>query len=1499
VERPCLSMDSLSLWKGSGGCVNGPYTTRPLRAPLFSLIRNPTRDPGTILSGIQSSDSISGLSSFYDNWIDLRDDVKEGVEKQTLTYDLAELAFSAASRVELLAQSFLELQISIDDITADLLPEAEAILNQELSFQPQISSLSGDYQKFTPSRLDDLETGNNYCYSWFLDHLHNPYPSLAVKERLSNTTGVSLKTIVNCFVQLRRKVGWTAISKKHFRGDRSLTVDCAHRIFIERTGYSSYSEKIIQDFEDMKETAERLCRDRTQQSSLVKKLETITSPTAQSTVSRKQKRRRSSSSERETIASSSAATDSGSSRKRPRHTTEERDTESDSLRPLKRGRSVSLLSTSSLTSTPSFRSSSIVSTAPSSSGPLTPLSSPTTLPAEIYSELPAHILDNWIEGVSAEAAMLQPNVAEQMPSVLSQKRSLPDSESHRSAKRARHGPQPQPQPQPCSSHRSHTASPAPPAPAPAPAPAPPQPAAASLECDAPALTGMPQLAEILPPRDGERDVFGLGASADVGLDDSIYEILSQLNTDVPPAATPWGGKLVTGLGAGPVGDGHGSSVAAPLSMYDFLSLPETDNSEAYPDDVLSILSTFPPSEGGTAKNDNVHTRHTAEDALSLTCADLAFLEGLGGEDGDGGMQRAELSGGGDTPIALVDAPSDTERRKKLERLNEILAEAERLKQEVYNLSSFDRTIPNVEDKGAELRFRTRIKVAFDALFIFMRCISVLFWPSTVVLLSSTMVFKSTLDSHVYDQLTQIEDDLLDISIADRITLEDFVARLAKATDETTQGLKSGALSSETILRARRIALSGRLIADQLIQLQRINENVASERESDISRAFARMSLNDTSTDRVLHSRTGGSKLSVYDSVVFPSITEPSDTFCCGISANEDFIPRYIGNACEWLLQHFYNPYPSHQEKLSIIGDSDVPVKTVSNWFVHARQRIGWTSIAKKFFRNTRAEVIDYAFRVFIKPDPSLPIKKEIAEQFKEMKANVEKLYKEKFEASDAAKTLEETVAQVLAKEEKKTSKDLKKGIAVKSMASKVLNKMRKRTDPSVPSESASEQDHVVSPISTISRTVTSQKRKADTSRDDEEHDLECDFGHESGLRQTKRKRVLPDSTPQADLLEQFPISDLPAPSVLVLGTADPDTPASFSKPFESVAFSANGKQCKRRLSDAERDFAPLPKRRRGSSTTSTRTDSEIYSTPSDSVLSSPEASSSIYGLPADNVFSNDGQLLDMPPDVAAAFVDSSLTNSQNLNILLSSFDHTEPPPASIDYSYLAGDFEVSDYNWKDCLGDSSLGGPTSEMISAMLPSQKVNFPSFDALSDTILASHSPFDQSIFAALSCENPEGNSSVVAPLGCVPTLGMLEGSSAVSPTEVMPTKLESRLQFDNTRSYSWDFLTAKKSFTPDGYEHQADSLSSSGSEFFESDLGDSAKASSDSSLPSAYSVLARSALSYPLTHGVSVAQEMSTEIRDYFDRMAKMERLRRLKEETSKLESDLFPISRISIF
>ncbi|THG95866.1 hypothetical protein EW145_g7888 [Phellinidium pouzarii] len=50
VERPCLSMDSLSLWKGSGGCVNGPYTTRPLRAPLFSLIRNPTRDPGTILA---------------------------------------------------------------------------------------------------------------------------------------------------------------------------------------------------------------------------------------------------------------------------------------------------------------------------------------------------------------------------------------------------------------------------------------------------------------------------------------------------------------------------------------------------------------------------------------------------------------------------------------------------------------------------------------------------------------------------------------------------------------------------------------------------------------------------------------------------------------------------------------------------------------------------------------------------------------------------------------------------------------------------------------------------------------------------------------------------------------------------------------------------------------------------------------------------------------------------------------------------------------------------------------------------------------------------------------------------------------------------------------------------------------------------------------------------------------------------------------------------------
>lgn len=107
-----------------------------------------------------------------------------------------------------------------------------------------------------------------------------------------------------------------------------------------------------------------------------------------------------------------------------------------------------------------------------------------------------------------------------------------------------------------------------------------------------------------------------------------------------------------------------------------------------------------------------------------------------------------------------------------------------------------------------------------------------------------MAYDSVLDSQIHAQLLEVEDDLLDISIVDRPTLASFVARLAHLTEETTRCLKGGYLSPKTIHLARNVALGGKLIADKLVQIHRVTQDVEQKRESDIADVFARMSLNE-------------------------------------------------------------------------------------------------------------------------------------------------------------------------------------------------------------------------------------------------------------------------------------------------------------------------------------------------------------------------------------------------------------------------------------------------------------------------------------------------------------------------------------------------------------------------------------------------------------------------------------------------------------------------------
>lgn len=88
--------------------------------------------------------------------------------------------------------------------------------------------------------------------------MDNPYPSASVRHSLCKQSGLSKKAIGEWFSQTRRRIGWTSISKKHFKGDRQLTSDCVNRVLFEPSGTLHYAPEVVRDVENMRLAAYRL-----------------------------------------------------------------------------------------------------------------------------------------------------------------------------------------------------------------------------------------------------------------------------------------------------------------------------------------------------------------------------------------------------------------------------------------------------------------------------------------------------------------------------------------------------------------------------------------------------------------------------------------------------------------------------------------------------------------------------------------------------------------------------------------------------------------------------------------------------------------------------------------------------------------------------------------------------------------------------------------------------------------------------------------------------------------------------------------------------------------------------------------------------------------------------------------------------------------------------------------------------------------------------------------
>ena len=236
-----------------------------------------------------SSDT-STLDSFPNRFSTLMNDFEEALRLQCLDASSISIAHTLASRIQIIGKHFLKLRSEFETITAGFKDDLDDIFSRPSrssspSHSPRLSktSLSQDSNPSSSSPEKNLAGSPQDpfpayvapSYKWLLKNLHDPYPSNQVKSSISHSAGASLKHISAWFVNARRRIGWTTLSRKYFSNHRSETVDAASRALVKEDPKRPLDSNIILEFMTLKAAAEDLYSEKFRKSILVGKLDVV------------------------------------------------------------------------------------------------------------------------------------------------------------------------------------------------------------------------------------------------------------------------------------------------------------------------------------------------------------------------------------------------------------------------------------------------------------------------------------------------------------------------------------------------------------------------------------------------------------------------------------------------------------------------------------------------------------------------------------------------------------------------------------------------------------------------------------------------------------------------------------------------------------------------------------------------------------------------------------------------------------------------------------------------------------------------------------------------------------------------------------------------------------------------------------------------------------------------------------------------------------------------
>ena len=211
------------------------------------------------------------LSPYHQTWSTLPDILHSASGAGTVGQETLSLAHSVASRIVNLANCFLDISRGEESYTTSLQSDCDALLHQmatlDLNVQPKsVHSNDGNGSCFsrTSSRTFNSNVESSSppfiasAHQWLMDNLHNPYPTVKVKNQIAAASSCQVSSVNSWFVNARRRIGWTRHCRERFSNCRADMIDAAYRALVEEDPQRILSPELSHLFVEMKVVAEGL-----------------------------------------------------------------------------------------------------------------------------------------------------------------------------------------------------------------------------------------------------------------------------------------------------------------------------------------------------------------------------------------------------------------------------------------------------------------------------------------------------------------------------------------------------------------------------------------------------------------------------------------------------------------------------------------------------------------------------------------------------------------------------------------------------------------------------------------------------------------------------------------------------------------------------------------------------------------------------------------------------------------------------------------------------------------------------------------------------------------------------------------------------------------------------------------------------------------------------------------------------------------------------------------